>query len=223
MLARLAGSRAYRFDEIPFIMRDRFFPLDPERKGCLVYATLRRDIWKPEVYDRVNEYVVPKFPELTGAALLSHKIVDLVIQRGAWGLITGSIVCLVLMFIFLKSVVKGLTGFVPIIIAFLHTGFVFWLGTVIARPLLNYISITSLILIAGIGLDYSIHSLSASAANRFTVMKSVFVSGCTSLIGFAGLWFCGHAGLQGLGLALVMGLSVCIGWSLSMLVLRKGA
>jgi predicted RND superfamily exporter protein len=131
-------------------------------------------------------------------------------------------VCLVLMFVFLRSVVKGLLGFVPIIIAFLHTGFIFWLGTAMQKPLFNYISITSLILIAGIGLDYSIHSLSASAANRVTVRKSIFISGCTSLIGFTGLWFCGHAGLQGLGLALVMGLGVCITWSLLMLIIRKG-
>jgi predicted exporter len=102
----------------------------------------------------------------------------------------------------------------PIMAAICASGYVFYTGKLLEIPLLNYISVCSLVLITGIGMEYSVRALAVDVEGRAVVAKSLFASGVLSIMGFGGIAFCSHAGLRGFGLVLCIGLVICLVFAL---------
>jgi hypothetical protein len=220
-LDRLCAQPAFGLRDLPALLRERYYPIDDSSGSSLVYVSLHRDIWKREVFELVQRHLSPSFQGLTGSALLSHMIVDMVLYRGAIALVVALVACYLVLVLYLRSARRSLFGMLPILAAIASSGYVFYIGRLLGVPLLNYISVSALVLITGIGMEYSVRSLAADAAGRAVVAKSIFASGIFELLGFGGIVFCSHAGLRGFGLVLCLGLAICLIFSLIVNATKK--
>lgn len=212
-MERLCAQPPFTLDGLPAVMRERFFPEDEKSGASLVYVSLHRDIWKREVIDRVRQNLSPRYPVLTGSALLSNRVIDMVVHRGGLALLAALILCTLVLFLDLRSWRRAFFGMFPILAALCCGGYIFYTGHALGVPLLNYVSVCSLVLISGIGLEYSVHAFSSHGGDRAVVAKSLFTSGVLSILGFGGIAFCSHAGLRGFGLTLSLGLAICLVFS----------
>jgi predicted RND superfamily exporter protein len=213
-LDRLCAQPAFHLHNLPAMLRERYFPADSLDNASLVYVSLHRDIWKREVFQLVQRHLSPVYPGLTGSALLSHMIIDLVLRRGGLALAVALVICFIVVLLYLRSLRGALFGMFPIVAAICASGYVFYTGKLLDIPLLNYISACSLVLITGIGMEYSVRALAVDVEGRGVVAKSLFASGVLSIMGFGGIAFCSHAGLRGFGLVLCIGLVICLVFAL---------
>jgi predicted RND superfamily exporter protein len=204
------------------MIKDHYFPVDSNSKECLVYIYNHRDIWNPQINAKVKEHLVSKYPSITGVPYLSNLVVEMVLQRGTISLVLGIIACYFLLLIYFKNKKKALVGILPIFAGICHTGYIFYLGQHFNIPFYNYISVCSLTLLSGIGLDYTVYAMSITKSNVSTIGRSIFISGTTTILGFIGLATCSHAGLAGLGFALTIGLAVCMIFTFLIIYLNKG-
>jgi predicted RND superfamily exporter protein len=219
---RLTSGNSISFNNLPELIRNHYFPIDTNSRNCLVYIYTHRDTWNPKVYAKIKEHLISKFPTITGAPYLSNLIVETVVYRGSIALLSGIVACYFLLLFYFRNFKIALIGILPIFAGICHTGYIFFGGQHLQLPLYNYISVCSLTILSGIGLDYTVYALSISDHNQSTVSRSILISGITTILGFIGLATCSHTGLSGLGISLTMGLLICMIMSFLLIFIRKG-
>lgn len=211
---KIAARGAYAPEDLPPVFRARFVAKDGKRLAVHVYPS--GDVWEPTFADKFSKSMRALDPEVAGAALnvVPHeRYITEGFQQAAVYSLLGVAVIVGLTFRRLKDTLLAL---LPVTL-----GWLWMLGMM--RPLgieFTPANMVALPLILGLGVDTGVHILhraneiAAEEANLGSLLQgtgvSVTVAALTSVIGFGALMVADYRAMQGLGLLLSLGVSLCL-------------
>ncbi len=191
-----------------------------------IYAYPLGNIWDPAFADEFLARMRAIDPDVTGMPVLGRFMIDL--SRHALvvtGVASGIVMLLIVAFEF-RLTRYTLLASAPTIVGVAATlGAMRWLGL----PF-NPINVMAFPVIVGTGVDAGVHLTQRFLAEKGDLARTmtgaghtVFISGLTTIVGFAALAFTEHRGLASFAIVLTLGSTICLALSLLVLplVLRR--
>jgi len=215
---------SYRFNEITVMdldpnIRENFIGKD---NRYLIEIIPSKDIYDPINYDEIKHTIKDisgLYP--VGMPVIMNEIVLLVTSD----IILISIVCIAIIFILLlfiyRNIIDCMITLMPLLLSLYTT-----IGMMNLLNIdINIFSIAAFPLIIGIGIDSSIHLMhrlkeslgTINIADTANTGQAIFITTTTTIIGFSSLTRINHPGIANLGLAVSIGMFVCIIYTLLLL------
>jgi uncharacterized protein len=153
-------------------------------------------------------------------AIIFGNVLTLMLQKSRLAIPLAFIGVLIFLLIDLKSLKKSIFVVTPWLAAIL------WMAssTVVLDLQLNFYNIFMPAAVFGMGIDYSVHFLHRYWESNgqlkltlFSAGRAIAVAGLTTMVGFAGLAFANHKGLQSMGKLALIGIGLCMIASLTLL------
>ncbi len=209
---------AVTLDDVPGELRERYVGAGGE---FLVRAFARDSLWDYEALERFTAVAAAADPEATGKAFRTLEGLRQM-KRGFERAAAYALVAIVLVLLLdLRHLGEVLLALFPLAVgAVLTLGVMGWCGVS-----LNPANMIALPLIIGVGVDNGVHVLhDFRGRDRRQVYRlgaatgrGVLVAGLTTVLGFGTLMTARHAGLASLGLALALGVGLCMAAALVLL------
>jgi predicted RND superfamily exporter protein len=167
-------------------------------------------------YERYGEIDVPGKAKIRPSAsgFILVEVVRAVQRDGVLMTVLATVVVLIILFIYVRSPLKVLLIFAPLLVGLSWTGGVMALFG-IRLGLYNMLVLPMLL---GVGIDTSIHLYHAyhehGPGSLGHVMRTsgvaVVIASLTTGVGFVGMLFVSHDGLRSIGILAVVGITACL-------------
>ncbi|MFZ5353284.1 MAG: efflux RND transporter permease subunit [Bacillota bacterium] len=179
------------------------------------------NIWEPESFNKLEEAVLSlsgNYP--VGMPSIMNEVTDYVKSD----ILRISIYCFAALFIILMIMFRGIKETIIAIVPLCFTVY----ATLGLMPILgadlNIFSMIAFPVLIGIGIDSAVHLVHRikTTPGRDTAYilahtgKAIMMTNITTLIGFGSLYFTNHPGLESFGLTTVIGMSLCLVFTLTM-------
>ena len=212
------GQRGhYTAEDLPPIAQMRFASLD--LSDVALYVFPRGNAWDQDVVRRFNQAVSNLTPHPTGFLVTSHAHMDMIVS----GFYRASLLAAILVIIILCFTFGRLDDVLLALLP-LASGWIWMLGTMSFFDIpFNVATIVALPLILGIGIDSGVHVVHRTRessnqrngpASLPDLLKgtggAIFVSGLTTMAGFAGLMVSDYGAMWSLGITMVVGVGCCL-------------
>ncbi len=211
-MLHLSNSSQIQIDDLPEIIKDKYISKNGDRYLLTVYP--KGNVWNIEYLEIFTKDVFDITRSVSGTPPMFYYLMEIIGKDGRRAsLLTIAVVFLFLWFDF-KSLKKALIAMVPLFI-----GIIWMVGTMgifgIQITLLNIMAIP---LIIGIGIDDGVHILHRykieGEENTRKVYsstgKAVIITSLTTMLSFGSLVFATYRGFGSMGLALFIGVGMCL-------------
>ncbi len=203
------NSKPLRAADLPPSLRSRFIGVTGK---FLLQVYPKDDVWQRYNQEKFVKELQSVDPDATGTPVQLYYYTDLLktsYETAAWYALIAIIIMVLVHFRTISSVVLAL---LPVGIGFI------WLCGLMGlfRIPFNPANIMTLPLVIGIGVTNGIHILNRYAEERNpgilakSTGKAVFISGLTTMSGFASLILGQHQGLRSLGEVMSIGVATCM-------------
>ncbi|HDP67705.1 MAG TPA: hypothetical protein ENN20_04285 [Candidatus Marinimicrobia bacterium] len=208
----MANPEPITRDMLPAVIRDKFISTGGDRYLITVYP--KGNVWSIDYLEVFTKEVLDITPSISGTPPMFYYMLKIIGQDGR----RAAFLTLTVVFLFLvvdfRSVKYALFTMLPLCVALVWTvGFMGLTG--IQFTLLNIMAIP---LILGIGIDDGVHVLhrykiegkgSVNPVFRSTG-KAIIITSLTTMLAFGSLVFATYRGFGSLGLALFIGVAMCL-------------
>jgi len=212
LVLKMANDEPITQDMLPPMIRNKFISTKGDRYLITLYP--KGNVWNADYLEVFTEEVLDISPSISGTPPMFYYMLKIIGQDGR----RASILTLVVVFLFLmldfRSVKYALFAMLPLMVALVWmVGFMGFTG--IQFTLLNIMAIP---LILGIGIDDGVHILhrykiegpgSMNVVFRSTG-KAIIITSLTTMLAFGSLVFATYRGFGSLGLALFIGVGMCL-------------
>lgn len=212
IVLNMSNSSQIKIKNLPQIVKDKYISEDGDRYLMTIYP--KGNVWNIEYLEVFTKDVFEITRSVSGTPPMFYYLMEILGKDGR----RASLLTIVVVFLFLwfdfKSLRKALTAMVP-----LFVGVIWMIGTMgifgIQITLLNIMAIP---LIIGIGIDDGVHLL-----HRYNIEgedntrkvysstgKAVIITSLTTMLSFGSLVFATYRGFGSMGLALFIGVGMCL-------------
>ena len=212
MVLEMADDTPITRDMLPPMIRNKFISEKGDRFLITLYP--KGNVWNIDYLEVFTKEVLDVSPSVSGTPPMFYYMLKIIGQDGR----RASILTLVVVFLFLmidfRSVKDALFAMLPLTVALIWmVGFMGLTG--VQFTLLNIIAIP---LILGIGIDDGVHVLhrykiegpgSMNVVFRSTG-KAIIITSLTTMLAFGSLVFATYRGFGSMGLALFIGVGMCL-------------
>jgi predicted RND superfamily exporter protein len=212
LVLHLSNSSQIQIDDLPEIIKDKYISKNGDIYLLTVYP--KGNVWNIEYLEIFTKDVFDITRSVSGTPPMFYYLMEIIGKDGRRAsLLTIAVVFLFLWFDF-KSLKKALIAMVPLFI-----GIIWMVGTMgifgIQITLLNIMAIP---LIIGIGIDDGVHILHRykieGEENTRKVYsstgKAIIITSLTTMLSFGSLVFATYRGFGSMGLALFIGVGMCL-------------
>ena len=212
LVLHMSNSSQIQIDNLPEIIKDKYISKNGDRYLLTVYP--KGNVWDMEYLGIFTKDVFDITRSVSGTPPMFYYLMEIIGKDGRRAsLLTIAVVFLFLWFDF-KSLKKALIAMVPLFI-----GIIWMVGTMgifgIQITLLNIMAIP---LIIGIGIDDGVHILHRykieGEENTRKVYsstgKAIIITSLTTMLSFGSLVFATYRGFGSMGLALFIGVGMCL-------------
>ncbi|MEA1985990.1 MAG: MMPL family transporter, partial [Candidatus Marinimicrobia bacterium] len=212
LVLNMSNSSQIEVKDLPQIVKDKYISENGDRYLMTVYP--KGNVWNIEYLEVFTKDVFDITRSVAGTPPMFYYLMEILGTDGRRAsLLTISVVFLFLLFDF-KSFKKALIAMVP-----LFVGVIWMIGTMgifgIQITLLNIMAIP---LIIGIGIDDGVHILHRYNIEReanirkvySSTGKAIIITSLTTMLSFGSLVFATYRGFGSMGLALFIGVGMCL-------------
>lgn len=212
IVLNMADDQTITLDMLPSLIRNKYISEDGSRFLITLYP--KGNVWNMDYLDAFTQDVLSITHSISGTPPMFYYMLKIIGQDGKRAIFLTLAVVFVLLLIDFRSIKHALFAMLPLLVALIWTvGFMGLTG--IQFTLLNIMAIP---LILGIGIDDGVHVLhrykhegpgSVNTVFRSTG-KAIIITSLTTMLAFGSLVFATYRGFGSLGLALFIGVGMCL-------------
>jgi len=212
IVLNMADDQTITLDMLPSFIRNKYISEDGSRFLITLYP--KGNVWNMDYLDAFTQDVLSITHSISGTPPMFYYMLKIIGQDGKRAIFLTLAVVFVLLLIDFRSIKHALFAMLPLLVALIWTvGFMGLTG--IQFTLLNIMAIP---LILGIGIDDGVHVLhrykhegpgSVNTVFRSTG-KAIIITSLTTMLAFGSLVFATYRGFGSLGLALFIGVGMCL-------------
>ncbi|MGC9365304.1 MAG: efflux RND transporter permease subunit [Fidelibacterota bacterium] len=212
IVLNMADDRTITMDMLPPLIHNKYISEDGNRFLITLYP--KGNVWHIDYLEAFTEDVLSITHSISGTPPMFYYMLKIIGQDGRRAIFLTLAVVFVLLLIDFRSIKHALFAMLPLCVALVWTvGFMGLTG--IQFTLLNIMAIP---LILGIGIDDGVHVLhryktegpgSVNTVFRSTG-KAIIITSLTTMLAFGSLVFATYRGFGSLGLALFIGVGMCL-------------
>ena len=208
----MANSETITLSMLPNLISEKYISNDGSRYLMTVYP--KGNVWHIDYLETHTKEVLDISTSVAGTPPMFYYLMKIIGQDGARASLLTLLVVVLFLWIDFRSLKKALFALIPLLF-----GVVWMVGfmgiTGIQFTLLNFMAIP---LIIGIGIDDGVHVLHRYSiegkSKLFTVFsstgKAVIITSMTTMLSFGSLVFATYRGFGSLGIALFIGVGMCM-------------
>ncbi|MBN2602017.1 MAG: MMPL family transporter, partial [Candidatus Marinimicrobia bacterium] len=212
LILDMANDEPITQNMLPMMIRNKFMSEKGDRYLITVYP--KGNVWSIDYLEVFTKEVLDVSPSISGTPPMFYYLLEIIGKDGR----RASILTLIVVFLFLvidfRSIKYAFFAMLPLLIALIWmVGFMGLTG--VQFTLLNIMAIP---LILGIGIDDGVHILHryriegpASVNTVFrSTGKAIIITSLTTMLAFGSLVFATYRGFGSMGLAMFIGVGICL-------------
>jgi len=215
----MADTSRITVDMLPNFIRDKYMSKNGERFLMTLYP--KGDVWNMNYLERFTNEVLDVSPSISGTPPMFYYMLKIIGDDGRRASLLTLLVVFVFLLIDFKSIKYALIAMTPLLF-----GMVWMVGFMgLAGIQLTLLNVIALPLIIGIGIDDGVHILhryrieGGGAIDRVyrSTGKAIIITSLTTMLAFGSLVFATYRGFGSMGLALFIGVGMCLAATIAIL------
>ncbi|MFH1743884.1 MAG: MMPL family transporter, partial [bacterium] len=215
----MADTSRITVEMLPNFIRDKYMSKNGERFLMTLYP--KGDVWNMSYLERFTNEVLDVSPSISGTPPMFYYMLKIIGDDGRRASLLTLLVVFVFLLIDFKSIKYALIAMTPLLF-----GMVWMVGFMgLAGIQLTLLNVIALPLIIGIGIDDGVHVLhryrieGPGTIDRVyrSTGKAIIITSLTTMLAFGSLVFATYRGFGSMGLALFIGVGMCLAATIAIL------